>query len=107
MPLIKFDDRGKSNLSSIFGQGLVFTCLNINSLLTHELRVLISASKVDILGINESTLDSAVHNNEVYLRGFELVRKDPKIKGRNGGRVCIYLRTNLSYRKRDELSNDK
>ena len=72
MPLIKFDERGKSNLSSIFGQGLVFTSLNINSLLTHidELRVLISSSKVDILVINESTLDFAVHKNEVYLPGF-------------------------------------
>ena len=44
--------------------------------------------KVDTLVINESKLDSAVHNNYVYLIGFELVREDPKVKGRNGGGAC-------------------
>ena len=33
--------------------------------------------KVDILVIKESKLDSTVHNNDVYLTGFELVREDP------------------------------
>ena len=66
-----------------------------------------SSSKVDILVIKESTLDSAVHNNEVCLPGYELVRKDRKINERNGGRVCIYLHASLNYRKRDDLSNDK
>ena len=66
-----------------------------------------SSSKVEYLMINESKLDSAVHNNEVYLSGFELVRRGCKINGRNGGGVCIYLRTNLNYRIRDDLSNDE
>ena len=62
-----------SNLSSIFGRGLVLASLNINSLLirTDEFRVFMSSSKVDILMINESKLDSTVHNNEVYFPGFE------------------------------------
>lgn len=38
--------------------------------------------------------------------GFELVRKDRKVNGRNGGGVCIYLRTNLNYRIRDDLDDD-
>ena len=38
--------------------------------------------------MNESKLDSTVHNNDVDLPGFELVREDPKFKGRNGGGVC-------------------
>ena len=66
-----------------------------------------SSSKVDILVINESKLDSTVHHNEDYLRGFELVRRDRKINGRNGGGVCIYLHTNLNYRIRDDLNNDE
>ena len=66
-----------------------------------------SSFKVDILVINESKLDSTVHNNEVYLTGFELVRKDRKVNGRNGGGVCIYLRTNLNYRIRDDLNSDE
>ena len=35
-----------------------------------------SSSKLDILVISESKVDSTVHNKEVYLTGFELVRKD-------------------------------
>ena len=59
--------------------------LNINCLLSHndELRVFMSSSKIDILVINESKLDSTVHHNEVYVPGFELLRKDRKINGRN------------------------
>ena len=60
-----------------------------------------SSSKVEY----ESKLDSTVHNNEVYLPGFKLVRRDRKINGRNGDGVCIYLRTNLNYRIRDDLIN--
>ena len=66
-----------------------------------------SSSKVDGTVINESKLDSTVHNNEVYLPGFELVRKDRKMNGRNGGGVCIYLRTNLNFRIRNDLKNDE
>ena len=65
-----------------------------------------SSSKVDILQINESKLDSTVHDDEVYIPGFEIVRKDRKVNGRNGGGVCIYLRTNLNYRIRNDLNND-
>ena len=65
-----------------------------------------SSSKVDILQINESKLDSTVHDDEVYIPGFEIVRKDRKVNGRNGGGVCIYLRTNLNYRIRNDLIND-
>ena len=62
-----------------------------------------SSSKVDILLINESKLDSTVHDKEVYMPGFEL---ETKVNGRNGGGVCIYLHTNLNYRIRDDLNND-
>ena len=65
-----------------------------------------SSSKVDILQINESKLDSTVHDDEVHIPGFEIVRKDRKVNGRNGGGVCIYLRTNLNYRIRNDLNND-
>ena len=43
---------------------------------------------------------------QVYIPGFEIVRKDRKINGRNGGGVCTYVRTNLNYRIRNDLNND-
>ncbi len=65
-----------------------------------------SSSKVDILQINESKVDSTVHNDEVYIPGFEIVRNDRKVNGRNGGGVRTYLCTNLNYRLRHDLKND-
>ncbi len=52
--------------------------LNINSLLLHidELRVFMSSSKIDILMINETKLDSTIHDNEVYVTAFEIARRD-------------------------------
>ena len=35
-----------------------------------------SSSKIDISHINESKLDSTVSDDEVYIPGFEIVRKD-------------------------------
>ena len=63
-------------------------------------------SKIDILSINETKLDSTVHDSDVYIRGFEIVRKDRRVNGRKGGGVCISLRTNLNYRIPDDLIND-
>ena len=105
------DNRGKFNYTSVFGRGLVIASLNINSLPSHidEFRVSISCSKVDILIINESKLDSTIHDNELYLPGFEVVRRDHRVNGRKGGGVCIfciYLRTNLNFRIRGDLNND-
>ena len=34
--------------------------------------------------INETKLDSTIHDNEVHLTGFEIVRTDRKVNGRNG-----------------------
>ena len=108
LPSGNTDHRGKSNCPTIFGRGLAIVSLNINSLLSHihELRVFTSSSKVDILHINESKLDSSVCDDEVYIPGFEIVRKDRKINGRNGSGVCTYVCTNLNYRIHNNLNND-
>ena len=100
------DNQGKFNWSCIFGRGLVIASLHINSLLSHidELRVFMYDSKIDILLINETKLDSTVHDSDVYIPGFEIVRKGRRVNGRKGGGVCIYLRTNLNYRIRDDLT---
>ena len=59
-----------------------------------------------ILSINETKLDSSVHDSDAYIPGFEIVKRNRKVNGRKGGGVCTYLRTNLNYRIRDDLIND-
>ena len=80
-------------------------CININSLLAHidTLRLFNSDTKVDVLVVNETKLDSNIRDQEIYLPGFEVIRKDRVAYGRNGGGACIYLRTNLNYRIRKDL----
>ena len=86
-------------------RGMVIACLNINSLIAHidELRIFISNTKIDILCVNETKLDPSINDREVYLVGHEIVRRDRKVNGRNGGRVCIYIRSNINYQVRDDL----
>jgi exonuclease III len=80
-------------------------CLNINSLLSHidELRIFTSSTKIDILCINETKLDSTITDQEVCLPGFEIVRRDRSVNGRYGGGVCIYIRSNINYKIRHDL----
>lgn len=101
-------DCGKFICFIIFGWGLVIVFFNINSLLFYidEFRVFMFFLKVDILYINELKLDFIVYDDEVYIFGFEIVRKDCKINGRNGGGVCIYVCINLNYWICNDLNND-
>ena len=82
-----------------FGKGLVMASLNINSLLAHidEFRVFMNESDIDIISIYETKLDSTINDNEVYIPGYEIIRKDRKVNGRHGGGVCNYVRCNLNY----------
>ena len=75
--------------------------LNINSLLAHidDLRIFVTDSKIDILAINETKLDSSIGDSQISLPGFEVVRRDRPVNGRCGGGVCIYFtkQHKLSY----------
>ena len=92
-----------------FGKGLVMASLNINSLLAHidEFRVFMNDSDIDIVSINETKLDHSINDNEVYLPGYEIVRKDRKTNGRHGGGVCVYVKSNLNYKIREDVSSDE
>ena len=76
--------RGKSLDSEITGRGLTMACLNINSLLAHinELKVFVSNQNLDIIAINETKLDNTIHDNEIYLPGYDVARKDRSTNGR-------------------------
>ena len=88
-----------------FGRGFVMAALNINSLLAHfdDLSFFVLNSKIDVLAINETKIDSSVNDNEIHLPGFVVVRKDRSVNGRNGGGVCMYLRNNINYQIPDDL----
>ena len=59
---------------------------------------------IDILALNETKLDATIKDGEVHLPGYDVVRKDRERNGRNGGGVCIYVRSNINFKPRADLS---
>ena len=55
---------------------------------------------IDLIAFNETRLDANITDNMINLDGYDIVRKD---RSRNGGGVCIYLRSSINYKIRDDL----
>lgn len=89
--------------------GFKLASLNITSLVKHidELRVLLADNTIDVLAINETRLDPTVSDTEMHIHGYEIVRRDRNINGRNGGGVCFYIRSCINFSIRHDLSFDQ
>ena len=87
-------------------RGLKLASLNITSLVNHidELRVFLARNRVDVLAINETRLDANIMDSEVYIPGYEIIRRDRCINGRHGGGVCFYVRLTINFSLRPDLS---
>lgn len=57
--------------------------------------------------IDETRLDGTISDSEVHIDNYHVIRHDRPINGRNEGRVCIYIRTNISFMVRTDLETDK
>ena len=59
-------------------RGFKIACLNTRSLSAHidELRILLADSPIDVLAINEIWLDSTKSDNDVYISGYQIIRRD-------------------------------
>ena len=44
---------------------------------------------------------TGILNSEIYLPGYEIVRRN---RNRNGGGVCFYIKTAISYSVRTDLN---
>lgn len=78
-----------SNLSIVY--------FNARSLLNKidYLRLVCQASQPDIVCIVESWLEHEIHNDEVSIDGYDVVRSD---RNRHGGGVLIYISKALTYK---------
>ena len=72
---------------------LNFTCLPKH---IDELRDFLAASTIDILAINETRLDSSIHDNEVHIPGYEIVRRNRSFKVAPYGYSLFVLRALVS-----------
>ena len=60
--------------------------------------------RFDRLAIDESRLDETVTDNEVYLTGYTIIRKD---RNRQGGGVALYIRSAINYTRRTDLEDEE
>ena len=56
-----------------------------------------------MIGVSETWLDDSVEDSEVELPGYSILHHD---RNRNGGGVCIYLRSDLSFNPRQDLQTN-
>ena len=90
-------------LSSIPNErGFKMAFLNIVSLLKKidEINFSMTNKFIDLIAFNETRLDPNITDNMVSLDGYDVIRKD---RSRNGGGVCIYLRSSINYKIRKDL----
>ena len=83
-------------------RGFRMAFLNIVSLPAKidEIRYSMSNNLIDLIVFNETRLDPNITNNMIHLNDYDLIRKD---RSRNGGGVCIYLRSSINYKIRNDL----
>ena len=55
---------------------------------------------IDLIAFNETRLDQSISDGLIHLDGYEVIRKD---RSRNGGGVCIYIRSSINYKIRSDL----
>ena len=83
----------------------------MRSLVNHidELRVLLATSPIDVLTINETWLNSTISDNDVYIPGYEIIRRDRAFRSADGktyGGVCFYVRSSVNFIQRKDMSID-
>ena len=68
-----------------------------------ELRISNLFMYFDLFALNETRLDSSISDGLVNISGYDIIRKD---RSRRGGGVCVYLRSSINYKTRNDLVPD-
>ena len=83
--------------------GFKIAHINVNGIRnkTDQVSFLMSQLHIDIMCIGETRLNDNVTYRDITISGYDLIRHDRT--GRTGGGVCIYLKTELSYKVRSDI----
>ena len=86
-------------------RGFKIASLSIVSLPAHidELRLLMEDQNLDVLAINETRLSESFSNMCIHFPGYDIVRRD---RNRNGGGVCVYIRSTINFQTQTSLLSD-
>ena len=96
------NDANSKNQNTALKKTLSIYSLNINGLLSHmdELRVFIDDHWPDIICIKASKIDDKIHDSDIEVDNYLLVRKD---RNSDGGSVAVYVLKDLEFALRDDL----
>ena len=99
------DKNGLDKFEMFKKRGLHFIHVNINSVLPkiEEIRYIARSVNLSVIGLSESKLDNSVNDNEISIPGYDILRKD---RNRHGGGVLAYIKNDLSYNIRQDLSSN-
>ena len=86
-------------------RGLHFVHLNARSILPkmEELNILAHSTNATIIAVTETWLDNTICDNEVCIPGYSIQRK---YRNREGGGVCIFIRSNINFNRRSDIDKD-
>ena len=107
----RVDNMSGNNMSSDFfttlssipnERGFKMAFLNIVNLpkKIDEINCSMANKFIDLIAFNETRLDANITDNMINIDGYDVVRKD---RSRNGGGVCIYLRSSINCKVRNDL----
>ncbi|XP_045107676.1 uncharacterized protein LOC123515047 [Portunus trituberculatus] len=90
---------------SFNNKGLHIIHINSRSLMNklEEVRLLALKTNAAVMCISETWLDDSVTNNEIEISGYQVIRKD---RNRNGGGVCMYIKSCLTFNQRNDIDTD-
>ena len=79
--------------------------MNVRSLINKlsELRHLAVKSNAAVISLSETWLDDSVLDSEISMDNYCLILQD---RNRNGGGVCMYIRSDISFSYRNDLESD-
>ena len=91
--------------SILESKGFHFLHANVRSLIPKipEVQVLLARTKATVFAATETWLNGTVSDAEIQVPGFSVIRKD---RNRNGGGVCLYIRNDVAFNPRPDLSVD-
>ena len=86
-------------------KGLKVASLNVNGLRFHsdELELLMNNLDIDILALNETKLDSSMHQQITEISGYSQQRLD---RSCFGGGVSMYVRNSIIYTSRYDIPHE-
>ena len=86
-------------------KGLSISLLNINGLRSKldNIKIMLNASNIDILCVNETKIDQNISNSDLSIYGYKFHRRD---RNRHGGGVGIYYKEFLNVSSMPHLSSE-